>query len=92
MSYITIQEAAEQLAKMAAQQPEAILVLASDPEGNAFHPVSELAAAFYLPGGPAGGELWTQAEEGSEDPEEEPPDEAEMAVVCWPGYDPPGSK
>jgi hypothetical protein len=73
-------------------EPNAIVVMASDGEGNSYSPLADLGESYYIADSTWSGCLWNVADEEDEWDEEyegepfdpTPPDEAVPAVVIWP--------
>ena len=95
---LTVKEGIAQLqAALAAGdlQPDDWLVLQTDPEGNGFWPIVEVAPGLYEPGERcSGGDMWIPPGyfNGTEfvphNPDEPPPAHVKPCAVFVPGYNP----
>jgi hypothetical protein len=76
----TVRELIEELSAL---QPDDLVVLAKDPEGNGYSPFSGADPCVYVPESTWSGYLWDD-EEPEPGWESEKPAEAVNAVVLWP--------
>lgn len=77
----------ELIAKLQEYDPEAVVVMSSDREGNGHSPLDEIDASTYVPDTTWSGELW-DPEYDEADPEDEDawerPANAVPCVCLWP--------